>query len=43
MLVKCTALEVAYHGIRINAVAAGIVNSNARCKPQIGTMQLTPA
>ena len=32
MLVKCTALEVAFHGIRVNAVAAGIINSAARTK-----------
>lgn len=41
MLVKCTALEVAYHGIRINAVAAGIVNSNARTKHHVGSVGLS--
>lgn len=30
MLVKNTALEVAHHGIRVNAVAPGITNTKAR-------------
>ena len=32
MLVKNTALEVAFHGIRVNAVAPGVINSQARMK-----------
>lgn len=32
MLVKTTALETAFHGIRVNAVAPGVVNSQARMK-----------
>lgn len=32
MLVKCAALETAFHGIRINAVAAGVTATNARTK-----------
>jgi NAD(P)-dependent dehydrogenase (short-subunit alcohol dehydrogenase family) len=34
MLVKCSALETAYHGVRINAVAAGVTDTLARKKPE---------
>jgi len=33
MLIKCVALEVGYFGIRVNGVAAGVTNTNARTKP----------
>ena len=29
-LIKCTALETAYHGVRVNGVAAGTIRSTAR-------------
>ena len=32
MLVKSTALEVAYFGVRVNAVAPGVTNTKARTK-----------
>ena len=32
MLVKCSALETSFHGVRINAVAPGVTNTNARMK-----------
>lgn len=32
MLVKCTALETAFFGVRCNAVAPGITNTQARTK-----------
>jgi NAD(P)-dependent dehydrogenase (short-subunit alcohol dehydrogenase family) len=32
MLVKSSALETSFHGIRVNAVAPGITNTNARMK-----------
>ena len=32
MLVKCTALETAFHGVRVNAVAAGVTLTQARMK-----------
>ena len=38
-LVRCTALETAFHGIRCNAVAPGITFSNARTKKE--SLQLT--
>ena len=31
-LIKCSALETAYHGVRVNGVAAGTIISNAREK-----------
>ena len=34
MLVKCTALETAYFGIRVNAVAPGVTWSDARMKEE---------
>jgi len=34
MMVKCAALETAYHGIRVNAVAPGITSTAARMKPE---------
>jgi len=42
-LIKCAALETAYHGVRVNGVAAGTINSEARTNTQdmIG-MKLTP-
>jgi NAD(P)-dependent dehydrogenase (short-subunit alcohol dehydrogenase family) len=35
MLVKCNALEGAFHGIRVNAVASGVIASKARTKEHI--------
>jgi NAD(P)-dependent dehydrogenase (short-subunit alcohol dehydrogenase family) len=32
MLVQCSALETAFHGMRVNAVAPGITNTSARKK-----------
>ena len=32
MLVKSTAMEVAYFGVRVNAVAPGVTNTLARTK-----------
>jgi NAD(P)-dependent dehydrogenase (short-subunit alcohol dehydrogenase family) len=32
MLVKCASLENAFHGVRVNAVAAGVTATNARQK-----------
>jgi len=32
MLVKCSALEEAYQGVRVNAVAAGVTHTQARMK-----------
>jgi len=32
MLVKCTALETSYSGIRVNGVAAGVTATQARMK-----------
>jgi NAD(P)-dependent dehydrogenase (short-subunit alcohol dehydrogenase family) len=29
-LIKCSALETAYHGVRVNGVAAGTIISEAR-------------
>lgn len=34
MLVKCSALETAFHGIRVNAVAPGVTNTAARQKKE---------
>lgn len=34
MLVKCAALETAFHGIRINAVAPGVTATQARTKKE---------
>ena len=31
-MIKCAALETAYHGVRINGVASGVIKSNAREK-----------
>ena len=33
-LIKCAALETAYHGVRVNGVAAGVINSDARTNSQ---------
>lgn len=33
MMVQCAALETAYHGIRVNAVAPGVTATIARVKP----------
>ena len=30
MLIKCTALETAFHGVRVNGVAAGVTATNTR-------------
>lgn len=40
-LVKCSALEGAYHGIRVNGVACGVTNTNTRTKQDSMTMKLT--
>jgi len=41
-LIKCSALETAYHGVRINGVAAGVIRSEARTNTQdLVAMQLT--
>ena len=42
-LIKCAALETAYHGVRVNGVAAGTIKSDSRTNSQdlIG-MKLTP-
>jgi len=41
MMVKCVALEVAYMGIRVNAVAAGVTESSTRTKEVTGGVRLT--
>ena len=41
MMVKCVALEVAYMGIRVNAVAAGVTESITRTKDTTGGKHLT--
>lgn len=33
-LIKCTALETAYHGVRVNGVATGVINTRARTNQQ---------
>lgn len=43
MMIKCSALETAYHGVRINGVATGGVKSNARTKQDPVEMNLTDA
>lgn len=40
-LIKCSALEGAYHGVRVNGVAAGVLNTKARTKKDGLTMNLT--
>lgn len=41
-LIKCAALETAYHGVRVNGVATGPILSQARTKTQdLCAMQLT--
>lgn len=41
-LIKCAALEGAYHGVRVNGVAAGITNTKARMKSDMSAaMKLT--
>ena len=40
-LVKCSALEGAYHGIRVNGVACGVTNTNTRTKQDSMAMKLT--
>ena len=34
MLVQCTALEVGFHGIRVNAVAPGVTYTECRRKQE---------
>ena len=34
MLIQCTALEVAYFGLRVNGVAPGVTNTRARLKQE---------
>lgn len=34
MLIQCTALETAFFGIRVNGVAAGVTNTEARKKQE---------
>ena len=42
-LIKCSALETAYHGVRVNGVASGVIRSEARTNTQdLISMQLTP-
>ena len=43
MMIKCTALETAFHGVRVNGVAAGVIKSKARTKGDQMEMQLTDA
>ena len=43
MMIKCTALETAYHGVRINGVASGVIKSNARTKNDPMEMALNDA
>ena len=43
MMIKCSALETAYHGVRINGVATGAVKSDARTKQDPVEMKLTAA
>ena len=33
-LIKCSALETAYHGVRVNGVASGVIRSEARTNDQ---------
>ena len=33
-MIKCTALETAYHGVRVNGVATGVISSRARTNQQ---------
>lgn len=39
-LIKCAALETAYFGVRVNGVAAGVINSKARTRTELMAMQL---
>ena len=42
-LIKCSALETAYHGVRVNGVASGVIRSEARTNTQdLISMQLSP-
>ena len=41
MMIKCTALETAYHGVRVNGVASGVIKSNAREKNDPMEMDLS--
>lgn len=42
-LIQCSALEGAYHGVRVNGVAAGVTNTQARSKKEQSVeMQLSP-
>jgi 3-oxoacyl-[acyl-carrier protein] reductase len=43
MLIKTVALETAFHGVRINGVAAGVTRTTARCKGEDIGMGLTKA
>jgi len=41
-LIKCSALETAFHGVRVNGVASGVIRSEARMNTQdLISMQLT--
>ena len=51
MLIKVTALEIAYFGVRVNGVATGVINSQydpesktvpARMKQDLMAMEFTP-
>ena len=39
-LIECSALEGAYHGIRVNGVAAGVTNTRARMATESMTQKL---
>jgi len=41
MMIKCAALETAFHGVRINGVAAGVTKSMTRTKNVENGMKLT--
>ena len=41
MMVKCAALETAFQGVRVNAVATGVTKSVARTKPYENGMKLS--
>lgn len=42
-MIKCTALETAFHQVRINGVASGVIKSDARTKNDPSEMALDEA